>query len=85
VAVKELISPRKKIILVTSAFHMYRAQPLFERQGFEVIPYKVDFKTGRNNRVTFMDFLPSSGYLEKTENGFRELLGRLFYLFKTND
>lgn len=26
VAVKELVSPNKKIILVTSAYHMYRAK-----------------------------------------------------------
>jgi uncharacterized SAM-binding protein YcdF (DUF218 family) len=34
VAVKELISPSKRIVLVTSAYHMYRAQRLFEKQGF---------------------------------------------------
>ena len=44
VAVKELISPSKRIILVTSAYHMYRAKKLFEKQGFEVISYKVDYK-----------------------------------------
>jgi len=32
VAVKELISPSKRIILVTSAFHMYRAKKLFEKE-----------------------------------------------------
>ena len=40
VAVKELISPSKKIILVTSAYHMYRAKRLFEKQGFIVFPFK---------------------------------------------
>ncbi len=45
VAVKELISPRKRIILVTSAYRMYRGKRLFEKQGFIVIPYKVDYKT----------------------------------------
>jgi uncharacterized SAM-binding protein YcdF (DUF218 family) len=34
VAVKALISPSKRIILVTSTFHMYRAKRLFEKQGF---------------------------------------------------
>ena len=41
VALKELISPSKRIILVTSAYHMCRAQSLFEKQGFSVIPYKI--------------------------------------------
>jgi uncharacterized SAM-binding protein YcdF (DUF218 family) len=44
VAAKELISPSKRIILVTSAYHMFRAKRLYEKQGFEVIPYKI----GRN-------------------------------------
>ena len=82
VAVKELISPSKKIILVTSAYHMYRAKKLFEKQGFVVIPLKVDFKASGNNQVTFMDFLPSAINLELTETGIRELIGRLFYLVR---
>ena len=82
VAVKELISPSKKIILVTSAFHMYRAKKLFEKQGFEVIAYKVDYKAAGNSTVTVMDFLPSAGNLAMTETGMREIIGRLFYLFK---
>ena len=82
VAVKELISPSKRIILVTSAYHMYRAKRLFEKQGFQVIPYKVDYKATRNDKTTLMDFLPSAGNLELTETGIREVIGRLFYLVK---
>ena len=82
VAVKELISLNKRIILVTSAFHMYRAQRLFEKQGFNVIPYKVDYKASGNNQITFMDFLPSTGNLGLTETGMREVIGRIFYLVK---
>ena len=82
VAVKELISPNKRIILVTSAFHMYRAKILFEKEGFVVIPYKVDYKAARNKEITFIYFLPSANNLRITETGFRELFGRLFYLFK---
>jgi uncharacterized SAM-binding protein YcdF (DUF218 family) len=80
VAVKELIGPSKRIILVTSAYHMYRAQRLFEKQGFEVIPYKVDYKAAGNSTVTVMNFLPNAGSLEQTEIGFREILGRIFYM-----
>lgn len=82
VAVNELINPSKKIILVTSAFHMYRAQGLFEKQGFEVIPYKVDYKANRNNKNTIMDFLPSATNLELTETSIREIIGRIYYLVK---
>ena len=82
VAVKELISPIKRIILVTSAYHMYRAKRLFEKQGFIVIPYKVDFKVNGNNQVTFIDFLPSAINLGLSEIGIREIIGRLFYLVK---
>ena len=82
VAVKGLIKPSKRIILVTSTFHMYRAKRLFEKQGFIVIPYKVDYKASGNNQVTFMDFFPSAGNLGLTETGMREVIGRLFYLVK---
>ena len=82
-AVKELISPSNRIILVTSAYQMYRAQRLLEKQGFEVIPYKVDYKAERNKITTIIDFLPSADYLKNTEIGFREILGRIFYLIKS--
>ena len=82
VAVKELISPSRRIILVTSAYHMYRAKRLFEKQGLEVVPYKVDYKTSRNNTTTLMDFLPTAGNIELTETGIREIIGRIFYLVK---
>ena len=81
-AVKELISPSKKIILVTSAYHMYRAKKLFEREGFRVVSYKVDYKAGRNNKIVVMDFLPDAHCLEQTETGCREILGRIFYIIK---
>ncbi len=81
-AEKELISPSKRIILVTSAFHMYRAKRLFEKQGFVVIPYKIDYKIRGNNELIIMDFLPSAINLQLTETGAREIIGRLFYLVK---
>ena len=70
------------VLTVTSAFHMYRAQGLFEKQGFEVIPYKVDHKAKRNNKNTIMDFLPSATNLELTETSIREIIGRIYYLVK---
>jgi uncharacterized SAM-binding protein YcdF (DUF218 family) len=82
VAVKEFIGTSKRIILVTSAYHMYRAQRLFEKQGVKVIPYRVDYKVTINVNLTILKFVPSTGNLQLTETGIREILGRLFYLIK---
>lgn len=79
IAVKDLIGNDKSIILVTSAFHMKRAKSLFEKQGFKVTPYKVDYKSPPNLSWNFIDFLPSSIGLRKTEIALREMLGRLYY------
>ena len=83
VSVKELISQSKRIILVTSAYHMYRAKKLFEKQGLEVIPYKVDYRTARKSAINVLDFLPSAGNLELSETGIREIIGRLYYSIRS--
>jgi uncharacterized SAM-binding protein YcdF (DUF218 family) len=84
VAVKELIGPNNKIILVTSAFHMYRAKQLFVKQRINVIPYKVDYKVSRNNEMVIMDFLPNAESLKLAETGIKEIIGRIFYFVKIN-
>ena len=83
VAVKELLSTSKRIILVTSAYHMYRAKRIFEKQGFIVNPCRVDFKIDKISTILLLDFLPNSDNLLITETGFRELIGRLLYLIKS--
>ena len=52
VAVKKM-ALGNNIILVTSAFHMPRAQMLFEKEGFEIVPYPVDFKSHVPVSLTF--------------------------------
>ena len=66
------------IILVTSAFHMHRSKYLFEKQGFDIIPYPVDFKTS-NAKTSIMNFLPSISSLNKVSLFIRENIGRLYY------
>lgn len=82
VATAELLGSDKKILLVTSVFHMYRAKSLFEKQGFIVIPYPEDYRTSRNRLTTVMDFLPNAGSLELAETGRREIMGSVFYLIR---
>ena len=78
IAVTKLIPNNSSLILVTSAFHMQRSKYLFEKQGFDIIPYPVDFKTS-NAKTSFMNFLPSVDSLNKASLFIRENIGRFYY------
>ena len=78
-AVYDLIGENKNIILVTSAFHMKRAEALFEKKGFSVTSFKVDYKTPPVIKLNIFNILPNAVALSDTETAFRELLGRLYY------
>lgn len=77
--VSKLLGPtQRKVLLITSAFHMPRAQRLFERVGFTVQAFPVDFKI-EVAAFTPMDVLPNTRALMLTDIALRELLGRLYY------
>jgi len=78
IAVTKLIPNNSSLILVTSAFHMQRSKYLFEKQGFDIIPYPVDFKTS-NAKTSFMNFLPSVDSLNNASLFIRENIGRFYY------
>ena len=69
------------IILVTSAFHMPRAQKVFEAAGIVVSPFPVDFLSGAD-KTTLMHFIPSAGAFRDTSFFVREIIGRLYYKLK---
>ena len=69
-----------KVILVTSAFHMPRAQKVFEAANLKVIPFAVDFHASK--KITFIDFIPSASGLSGTSSSVREMIGRLYYSLK---
>lgn len=68
-----------RVLLVTSAFHMARAQKLFEREGLTVIPFPVNFQVSVDEGLRVIDFLPNAGALSLTERAWREIYGRMFY------
>ena len=78
IAVTKIIPNNSSIILVTSAFHMQRSKYLFEKQGFDVIPYPVDFKSS-NSKISIMSFLPKIDAFYKTSLFIRENIGKLYY------
>ncbi|MFZ4524099.1 MAG: YdcF family protein [Chlorobium sp.] len=82
VAARKLLGERKKIILVTSAFHTRRALLLFEHAGFEVQPFRVDYQVDDTSALTVLRFLPSAEALAQSEKALREMLGWLFYSLK---
>ena len=86
-AIRQLLRPRERgnprVLLVTSAFHMRRAQRLFERQGLDVVPFPVDFQS----RAAWAGSLwrdPTQWFLSAdaphdSSRALRELLGRCVY------
>jgi len=79
VAVRKLLGPnQKKIILVTSAFHMRRAKWLFEEAGFEVFAYPVDL-SGQTVEISWQSFLPNPWALATIHTVAREFWGLLYY------
>ncbi len=74
------INSSSEILLVTSAFHMKRAKKLFERKGFLVHPFPVDFKTSKTSRwQSPYQWIPNSESLNRSSLALRELLGRIIY------
>jgi uncharacterized SAM-binding protein YcdF (DUF218 family) len=85
-AIKQWLASRHantqpRILLVTSAFHMTRAQNLFARAGLSVVPYAVDFRNAVGALKPEMWF-PSGEALDKFETAWREILGQAFYAIR---
>jgi uncharacterized SAM-binding protein YcdF (DUF218 family) len=80
-AVRDLMHERgwRKIILVTSAWHMPRAARLFRKAGVDFVPFPVDLQTSPKVPLILLDFLPRAEGLQKTETALREWYGILFY------
>jgi len=66
-----------RILLVTSAYHMSRAEMLFRRAGLEVIPFPVDFQTKLG--ITPRSFIPNGDTLKQTDAALKEIYGRVYY------
>ena len=80
---KASVAGRKPhVLLVTSAFHVPRAQRLFERAGLTVSPFPVDFKVSAGSERGLLEFLPNAGALELTNKAWHEMYGRLYYAMR---
>lgn len=75
----------KKVLLVTSAWHMKRAKLMFEKyaKGVEIVPAPADFEATALFAEGFKsrELLPSGGSLAMNEYYFHEWLGYLGYKY----
>jgi uncharacterized SAM-binding protein YcdF (DUF218 family) len=78
IAVSKILPKNSKIILVTSAFHMPRAEKVFANQNLKVIPYAVDFRSVEK-KIDVLDFLPQANAFKDSSFYFREIIGRTYY------
>lgn len=69
---------RRKVILVTSAFHMPRASLIFRKFGFDVSEFPVDIRLPMR-RSWSERWLPSAQSVMKVDIALRELIGRMYY------
>ena len=72
----------RRIVLVTHAWHLRRAMPLFETQGFSVIPAGVQFSGTRISSM--LDLLPTTAGLRDSTFALHEWLGILWYKLRSN-
>ena len=70
---------KPKILLVTSAIHMPRAGMIFSHEGFNVVEFPADFRTGWGKSDWFSNLLPSAGNLSGVNDALHEYLGLLVY------
>lgn len=77
---KELVQPKtgEHWLLVTSAFHMPRSMGVFQREGFAVEAYPVDWRT-RGSRDVVMLFGDVASGLARTDTAVHEWAGLIAY------
>jgi len=68
----------RQLVLITSAFHMYRAMAAFHKQQLFPEPYPVNCHSSRE-RIHLFDFVPSVGALSMTIVVVHEMIGMVMY------
>ena len=68
----------KSLILVTSAFHMYRSVGVFTKIGLKVKPLPVDYRQKRT-LSDFRNYLPTSSGVRTLSRAVREIVGIIIY------
>jgi len=78
-AILDSLHVAKKIILVTSAAHMYRAMGVFKKAGFDVYPAATDFRGNGRIIEEFDDLFPQASSLDDMTAAIHEVYGIVGY------
>ena len=72
----------RRVIIVTSAYHMSRAMFLFNKfkGGIKVIPYPTDFKTDKHYNI--YGYIPQLNSLIISDEAMHEYIGYFYYYIK---
>lgn len=75
--------PGARHLLITSAFHMRRAKPCYDKVGLQIDGFSCDFNTGRADEFNlFSAIMPSSGALHQWNILLKEWVGIVAYKLK---
>lgn len=80
VEIRKLIG-RKRIILVTSAYHMERAEGMFIKQGFSVVPAPAGF-AGDDQSLSVYSLIPRARNLLIADAAIHEYVGHVWYALR---
>lgn len=77
---QEILQPLgiRRVLLVTHAFHMRRAQSVFEREGFTVTPAPHSFLAGPT-RFNWLQLIPTLDAIAASRLALREIIGMVWY------
>lgn len=67
----------KRVLLVTDAMHMPRAESVFAKAGFEVVPAPTNFFS--YEKLTILNFLPGAEGLRRSHYALHEWIGLVWY------
>ena len=76
---KPLLDGRRRVVLVTTAWHMPRAMATFEAGGLDPTAAPTDYHPRYGADFHWLDLVPSASALSISANAFHEYLGLAYY------
>ena len=72
-------SSKKEYLLITSGYHMRRAEACFQKAGSSVQPYSTDLRSDEIKFTPDLLFIPSTAAMAQWEIVIKEMIGMLAY------